>query len=632
MWSVLFNTFGKIVAWVLYVIIFFITLSAPVLIPFLLILLIAGPVVAIPAMLALRGAEVESSMSPRQARSAIDAAFATKGLQSTWTPTQGAGDLNFKLKETKYGAEPTVSVRIEQVRPDTTRISAWMSEYTSGGFNGGRGTPFYVWGAERARRKIVAVMATLPRSDAAGTPAGIVPAPADADARRDPAAASPRSTPQIERQVLAPSESQLPPAEPQENTQAAPQPAKARRRGLTDLSRVAMGKDGRFRPVALADDSFTWIGDWAWTTDTADPGGGGGAGIRGNTAMAPPGLCALDGTLLCEAAYGCDFGFIDSTHKAAYFGFSDLGLDPENPEMELRSGAGSVPLATVGGLQVLRRGTSSPAAIDVSPDGRTLAVLDSGPITQYGPRDYGADGFITLVDTATGRSTRLASVRHAGSSQISFSPDGGWLLIPTEHRDYGALVINATTAQYRFFPELNRAACWWVRDGHLGLLGFGYGDDETFDPGMVSFHDLTTGGTSPLVRIDDPRPGLSLPLSAYHDPQPNADGQILAARWLPDSDIRRPARGPYLSLLDLHTGQATTVIEPYVDPNRFVERRQKRWRWNRSLDLEVSSHPAILDQELAEPTHLDWPEPGEQDRGGLLRVEFTSPFLTGQFP
>lgn len=73
------------------------------------------------------------------------------------------------------------------------------------------------------------------------------------------------------------------------------------------------------------------------------------------------------------------------------------------------------------------------------------------------------------------------------------------------------------------------------------------------------------------------------------------------------------------------------VIEPHVDPNRFVERRQKRWRWNRSLNLEVSSHPAILDQGLAEPTHLDWPEPREQDRGGLLRVELTSPFLTGQF-
>lgn len=172
-------------------------------------------------------------------------------------------------------------------------------------------------------------MATLPRSGAAATPAALVPAPADADARRDPAPASPQPTPQIERQILGAPESRQPtPAEPQEGRQAAPQPVKASRRGLTDLSRVAMGKDGRLRPVALADDSFTWIGDWARTTDTADPGRWSAAGIRDVTAMSPRGLCALDGTPLCGAAHSCDFGFIDSSHRAAHFGFSDLGSDP----------------------------------------------------------------------------------------------------------------------------------------------------------------------------------------------------------------------------------------------------------------------------------------------------------------
>jgi hypothetical protein len=62
--------------------------------------------------------------------------------------------MNFRFQNAKSGCEPIVSVDLAEMGHGTTRVSVWMSEWTSGGLNGGKGTPFWVWGGVRALNKV----------------------------------------------------------------------------------------------------------------------------------------------------------------------------------------------------------------------------------------------------------------------------------------------------------------------------------------------------------------------------------------------------------------------------------------------------------------------------------------------
>lgn len=127
-----------------------------------LILFLVGPGVAIPAVIAARGKTVESSKSIAEIQQIAAATFAEKKTASKWTRvSQGYGQLNYEMMSTKAGCEPTVSIDIVDNGSGSKLVHVWMSAWTSGGLNGGKGTPFWVWGGSRANSKVNAVAAAL---------------------------------------------------------------------------------------------------------------------------------------------------------------------------------------------------------------------------------------------------------------------------------------------------------------------------------------------------------------------------------------------------------------------------------------------------------------------------------------
>jgi len=379
--------------------------------------------------------------------------------------------------------------------------------------------------------------------------------------------------------------------------------------------------------LALDPNSFTWVGGWDWTTEHSDPGQWGTQKIDEVLATAPRGFCAGDGSLIADATKTIDFGFIDSARGVAYLGYSFLGMNRDEHEVEVVEGCGSVPLSSIPGVRVLKNSTVTVA--NISSDGTTLAVLEEGGAKEYAPGDYGSDGYISLIDVATGNCRRLGCVDHAGGSQISFSPDDRWILVPCAYSRAGALVMDARSGHYRFFPTINKASCWWVRDGRLGLLSFGQGDED-IDPYTVTFFDLTTGETEVVVTLHDDRGSLQDTFESYYRAEPFGDGHVLLSRWLPSVRPGYNADGPYLGIADLTTGDVRGVVEPYADPDHYIERKQKNWHWNSPLTLAFTEEPTLLAEGLQAPSTSDWPEVDEYDYGALLQVSLDSPLFTGQ--
>jgi len=155
--KMLFDSFGKIIYWVAWIFIFcfLCSYSVGVAIGIGLFLLIPGPCVAIPAMVANHGKHVLTNKSPNEIKKATADIFRMKKTGSRWIPTEtGLGQLNYEMTQTKSGCEPVVSVNIDPVEHGGTLVSIWMSEWTHGGLNAGKGTPFWVWGGYRAMGKI----------------------------------------------------------------------------------------------------------------------------------------------------------------------------------------------------------------------------------------------------------------------------------------------------------------------------------------------------------------------------------------------------------------------------------------------------------------------------------------------
>jgi hypothetical protein len=119
-----------------------------------LFLLVTGPCVAIPAILAWRGQRVESGKSVRELKTIVSSKFAENKIKNNWSSVQGDDDQNFSLWNTKSDCRPIVSVHYEDLGNHLTAVHICMTYCVSGGLNGGKGTPFWVYGGIRALSKI----------------------------------------------------------------------------------------------------------------------------------------------------------------------------------------------------------------------------------------------------------------------------------------------------------------------------------------------------------------------------------------------------------------------------------------------------------------------------------------------
>ena len=150
----LFGSFGRIVVWIIIIACLVNAFAFPPLWVAVVLLVLAGPCVAIPAIRAAKGMHPESNRSKGELMENIDECFSERKLLRNWIPVNGIGELNYMLGSTRSGEEPIVSIDFGQTEQGTTIVSIWMSQSISGGLNRGRGTPFFTRGASRALRKI----------------------------------------------------------------------------------------------------------------------------------------------------------------------------------------------------------------------------------------------------------------------------------------------------------------------------------------------------------------------------------------------------------------------------------------------------------------------------------------------
>ena len=155
--KMLFDSIGKVLYWIAWIIIFCLICPYSVAAAFgvAIVLLIPGPCVAIPAMIARHGKHILTTKNTSEIKQAITTTFSAKKTGSNWVYAQGGmGQINYEMTQTKSGCEPIVSIDLEPVEQQGTLVSIWMSEWTHGGFNGGKGTPFWTWGGLRTMSKI----------------------------------------------------------------------------------------------------------------------------------------------------------------------------------------------------------------------------------------------------------------------------------------------------------------------------------------------------------------------------------------------------------------------------------------------------------------------------------------------
>lgn len=256
---------------------------------------------------------------------------------------------------------------------------------------------------------------------------------------------------------------------------------------------------------------------------------------------------------------------------------------------------------------------ANPFSIGISPDGTQLAVLEYGQ----------GKGLVSVVDTATGQTQRLTWFEGAGGGeQVLFSPDGRWLLIPSPRGGYTALlIVSVATGQRLELNVTNRALCWWVLNGRLGVLQFGRGKpgSPSYDPYAVDFYDLTTDETVEITRV---KPPCEMPEDQRYlfQPEANNDGEVLLEYWIPPAYPGHYKVHPVLGILDLATGNLQQIAEPFVEPQRLLRRRFKGWHWNTPLSLPITHRPAMLEAAMRDPLSDGWPR--VDDYGGIIQVAF----------
>lgn len=237
-------------------------------------------------------------------------------------------------------------------------------------------------------------------------------------------------------------------------------------------------------------------------------------------------------------------------------------------------------------------------------------------------------GWVSLTDLRTGQEHRLSRFDDAfGNEQACFSPDNRWLLIPRSSR--GPVIIEVATGATLTIGELDRATCWWVHQGHLGLLSFGYGHerDPDCEPDAVVFNDLTTGDRRLATRI---RPQMPLAFPDVWNAEPHADGRILLASNVPSTSPNYRAHMA-LTMLDLRSGTLSQVQSTYADPDHAVLRNQEKRSWNSPFQVPIATPPTVLANGFAPVDLSGWPADDEDSAfGAIVRVDFDSPFLTGQ--
>ena len=367
------------------------------------------------------------------------------------------------------------------------------------------------------------------------------------------------------------------------------------------------------RESALASDSFTWIGGWDWVDDGA-PNHWTGAQSEAARKNLPSGLCASDGSSMGDGTSRAKWGFVDAANRIVFLGFDFLAKTDDEIELTVVEGTKAVPLSTVPGVSVLRNQTCAYSA-GLSSDGGLIAQIEY----HYG------NGYISLVSTADGSARQLTWFEHAsGGEIISFSPDDKWLLVNSYR---GAVVINTETGNNKRLTGITHSPCWWVREGHLGLLNIGrsHPNEPDYDPYVVDFHDFTTGSTVEVVRIVPPdwaSPKYKGMWNVVSGPQATllACTQVKDAGNPDDSDMS-------LISLDLHTGVLTPVVDIYVEPEHKIRRKQDRWSWNAPVPDTITAPATMLEDGFAPASTSDWPEFEDAKYGAILRVEFGSPLL-----
>lgn len=393
---------------------------------------------------------------------------------------------------------------------------------------------------------------------------------------------------------------------------------------LQDLAKELQPSPSRVATAALFEpDSFTWVGDWDWTVDGPDETGLSMAQIDALRATTPRGLCGADGTLLADASQGCIWAIVDSPRNVAYLGYQYLHHEGGEHFLTIADGRSPVPLSSVQGVSVVTRNGESYAAA-LSPDGGTLALVEYNGAMGYG------HSYVTLVDTRTGGARRLTwFIQASGGERLSFSPDGRWLLIERTSNDAGPIIVDLNDGSQREFASILHAPCWWVNDGHLGLLELGHGasKDSDFDPTRVTFHDLTTGEAIAFPPLRFPDFGLDRSWLLVFHAAPHADGRVLLEHFGPPPNENYQVSFR-LASVDVATGQFTSVVEPFADPDKFIRRKQDRWSWNSPLALEVGAPASVLVSGFQKVDTSLWPEPEEEQRSAVLRVDLGSPFFT----
>ena len=90
----------------------------------------------------MNGKQVPSTKSSAEIKQAVESCFGEQKLGQKWWPVKhGIGEINYQLQISKTGWEPVVSLDLEDGGPGQITVHVWMSHYTMGGLNGGRGTP-----------------------------------------------------------------------------------------------------------------------------------------------------------------------------------------------------------------------------------------------------------------------------------------------------------------------------------------------------------------------------------------------------------------------------------------------------------------------------------------------------------
>ena len=364
---------------------------------------------------------------------------------------------------------------------------------------------------------------------------------------------------------------------------------------------------------AFASDAFTWIGGWDWIDDGA-PDHWTLSQSEAARKKAPSGLCAQDGSSMGTGTKNAKWGFVDAPRRVVYLGFEYLPKTDGDINLVIVEGTNAVPISSVPGVSILRNRTCAYSAC-LSSDGSLIAQIEY----------LRGNGYISLVSTADGSTRSLTWFEHAsGGEAISFSPDDKWLLVPGYR---GALIINTETGRSKPFTEFFHSSCWWVREGHLGLLTIGRGQsaDPDYDPFVVDFHDFATGSTVEVVRII-PADRISSRSSWIWGATPSTEGTLLVNMLVPDSVDPEES---YLSLtkVDLRTGVLTPVVDIFVEPEHKIRRKQDKWYWNSPMPNTITVPPTMLLDGFTEASTADWPEFEDDKYGAMLRIEFGSPLF-----